>query len=457
MKIRELHRKQQDFFATGQTKDIYYRRASLVRFRESILNHEEAIIKALYSDFRKPTFETIATELSVVIKEINLAIKELWKWQMPKKVKPTLLNFPSRAEVRYEPYGTALIIAPWNYPFQLAIGPTIGAIVAGNTAVIKPSELTPATSSVIEKIVREVFNDEYVCVVQGDKDVAQELLKQKWDYIFFTGSVAVGKIVYQAAAKFLTPVTLELGGKSPCVIDETAKIKLTAKRIVWGKFVNAGQTCIAPDYILVHQSKKQEFLTALKNEILQSYGTKPELSADFARIINDKNFDRLVSLLNGASIYLGGDHKKEDRYIAPTIIEDVALQDPVMQQEIFGPVLPVLTYETKNDIATIINSMEKPLSAYVFSEKRSFKNWFTSTFSFGGGVCNDTLIHFINDRLGFGGIGNSGIGMYHGKQSFYTFSHSKSIVKRGTWIDVPIRYAPYTNKVQLLKRFLKWL
>ena len=457
MKIPSILENQRAFFATGQTKDIAYRKAALVRFRESIKNHEQDIIDALTADFKKPAFETVATEISVVIKEINLAIKEIWKWQMPKKVKASLLNFPSSAAVHYEPYGTALIIAPWNYPFQLAVGPMIGAIAAGNTVVLKPSELTPNTANLLEKIITEVFDPAYVNIVQGDKEVAQELLKQRWDYIFFTGSVPVGKIIYKAAAEHLTPVTLELGGKSPCVVDETARIQQTARRIVWGKFVNAGQTCIAPDYILVHSSVKDALLKAIDIEITKAYGADPKISKDFARIINEKNFERLSEMLENATIYKGGQTDKNDLYIAPTVLNDVSVTDTVMQDEIFGPILPVLTYDKKEDIALVINAMEKPLSAYVFSRKRSFKYWFNTTFSYGGGAMNDTLIHFINDKLAFGGVGHSGIGSYHGEKSFYTFSHAKSVVKRGTWLDVPVRYAPYKGKLSLLKKFMNWL
>lgn len=455
--IQKLVKNQKAFFQTGQTKDVAYRRKSLVRFRESIKRHEQEIVQALLDDFKKPAFETVATEISIVIKEVNLAVKKIWKWQLPKKVKASLLNFPSSAKVIYEPYGTALVIAPWNYPFQLAMGPIIGAIAAGNTVVLKPSELTPHTSKIIAKIIQETFDENHVNVIQGDKNVAQKLLQERWDYIFFTGSVAVGKIVYQAAAKNLTPVTLELGGKSPCVIDETAKIQQAARRIVWGKFVNAGQTCIAPDYVLVHSSKKAALLHALSQEITKAYGTDVAASPDYARIINKSNFDRLVALMENTTVITGGITNATDLYIAPTIIEQVKLSDSVMQQEIFGPILPILTFSKRQDIEAIINSMEKPLSAYVFSRKRSFKKWFTQRFSFGGGATNDTLVHFINDNMGFGGVGHSGIGSYHGKQSFYTFSHAKAIVSRSTMIDIPLRYAPYKGKIGWLKSFIKWL
>lgn len=457
MKIPAIVQSQKDFFATGKTKDIAFRKAALVRFRESIKTHEQEIINALTADFKKPSFETVATEISVVMLELNLAIKELWKWQMPKKVKASLLNFPSRAEIQYEPYGNTLVISPWNYPFQLAVGPMIGAIAAGNTVLLKPSELTPKTATLLAKIIATVFDPGHVQVIEGDKEVATQLLEERWDYIFFTGSVAVGKIVYEAAARHLTPVTLELGGKSPCIVDETAKIQLAARRIIWGKFVNAGQTCIAPDYVMVHTSKKQDLLTALNVELTKAYGADPKISPDFARIINEKNFDRLSALLEEVTVFKGGNTDKDSLYIAPTLLDNVHPSDAVMQEEIFGPILPILTYESKADIEKVLLSKEKPLSAYVFSQKRSFKNWFNQTFSYGGGAMNDTLVHFINDRLPFGGVGNSGIGSYHGATSFYTFSHAKSIVKRGTWLDVPLRYAPYSGKTGLLKRFMNWL
>ena len=456
MKISEILKKQRDYFSSGATKSVKNRRKILIRFRESIQKNEQAIIKALKDDFSKPVFESVATEIGIVEKELSLAIKNIWKWQQPRKVRSSILNFPSSDYIHYEPYGSTLVIAPWNYPFQLAMGPLIGAIAAGNTVVLKPSELTPNTSAIISKIISDVFNPNHVTVIQGDKEVATSLLAERWDYIFFTGSVPVGKIVYKAAAEHLTPVTLELGGKSPCIVDKTASIKQAARRIVWGKFVNAGQTCIAPDYILVHSSKKENLLKALDNEITRAFGKNPEESTDFARIINDKNFDRLSSMLNNANIYTGGELTKESRYISPTIVTDVTLEDKVMKEEIFGPILPVMTYTTKEDISNIIHSFEKPLSAYVFSRKHSFIKWFNTSFSYGGGVMNDTLVHFINDTLPFGGVGHSGIGSYHGKESFYTFSHSKSIVKRGTWMDIPIRYAPYKGKLGLLKSFFRW-
>lgn len=448
---------QKTYFKTGHTKDVAFRKKALIRLRESIQNHEQEIIEALHADFNKPAFESMATEISVVLKELNLAIQKIWRWQLPKKVKRSLLNFPSSAKIHYEPYGSALVISPWNYPFQLAVGPIIGAIAAGNTVVLKPSELAPHAAMIIEKIISEVFKPEHVTVVQGAIPETRELLKLRWDYIFFTGSVSVGKIVYQAAAQHLTPVTLELGGKSPCIVDETAHIKQAAKRIVWGKFVNAGQTCIAPDYVLVHHSQKKALLAALAQEITKAYGKNPEESQDFARIISDRHYDRLALMLEGVTAATGGSTNKALRYIAPTLLDEVSLTDKIMQEEIFGPILPVLSYHSKDEIISIINRKEKPLSAYVFSQKRDFKKWFLQNFSFGGGAINDTLIHFVNDKLPFGGVGHSGIGRYHGKHSFYTFSHAKSIVTRATFIDIPLRYAPYKGKLRWLKAFLRWL
>jgi aldehyde dehydrogenase (NAD+) len=457
MEILELVEAQRAYFASGVTKDIRFRKKALMRFRESVHRHEKAITDALYADFKKSVFESMATEVSLVNHELDMAIKELWKWQQPKKVTASLLNFPSSDYIHYEPYGSALVIAPWNYPYQLAMAPLIGALAAGNTVLIKPSELTPNTSAVIAKIISEVFDPGHVNTIQGDKEVAQALLALRWDYIFFTGSVSVGKIIAKAAAEHLTPVTLELGGKSPCIVDETALISQTAKRIVWGKFINAGQTCIAPDYVLVHQSKKEALLKAMDKEITKAYGSDPKISPDFARIINRRNFDRLSNMLEGVIAATGGELDPESLYISPTILDIESTEVVSMQGEIFGPILPVLSYATKEDIKQVVLGYEKPLSAYVFSRKRSFKQWFTNTFSFGGGVINDTLVHFVNEKLAFGGVGHSGLGNYHGKHSFYTFSHAKPIVKRGTWIDIPFRYAPYKGKIGLIKFVLKWL
>jgi len=454
--ISQLLEKQHSYFASGTTKSVKQRILILKRFRESVLKHETAIHNALYTDFKKPVYESVSSETGIVIRELNLAIKKLEFWVRPKKVKGSMLNFPTRDYIYYEPYGTALIIAPWNYPYQLALTPLIGAIAAGNTVILKPSELTQATSKILETIISEVFDPEYVCVVQGAIPETTELLAQRWDYIFFTGSVFVGKIVAQAAAKHLTPTTLELGGKNPCVIDNTINIGLVAKRIVWGKFLNAGQTCIAPDYILIHASIKDRFITALEKELEKAYGKNIETSPDLARIINDKNFDRLAAMLQGETIAIGGQIDKKQRYFAPTVIDNPSLDSAVMEDEIFGPILPVIPYQTQKDIEHIIDRYEKPLSGYVFSRKRSFIHWFLERFSFGGGAVNDTVIQFVNEELPFGGVGNSGSGSYHGKHSFLAFSHKKSITKKSNLIDIPIRYAPYKGKNKLLRFALKW-
>jgi aldehyde dehydrogenase (NAD+) len=370
---------------------------------------------------------------------------------------PSLLNFPSSDYILHEPYGKVLIISPWNYPYQLALCPLIAAVAAGNQVVVKPSELTPNTSAIISKLISEVFDKEHVEVIEGGIEVSEKLLSQRWDYIFFTGSVAVGKIVAKAAAEFLTPVTLELGGKNPCIIDKNCNIKLTAKRIVWGKFINAGQTCIAPDYLLVNEEIKQKLIDALKEEIILAYGENPEESKDFARIVNTKNWKRLTSFLENETILFGGKINEVDNYIAPTLLEDSKLDSMVMQEEIFGPILPIISYKEESEIEKIISKYEKPLSLYVFSNNTKWAKSIVKKYSFGGGCINDTVVHFSNKRLPFGGVGYSGIGAYHGRLSFETFSHKKSIVNKSTWLDLPMRYAPYKEKLKTLKKLLNWL
>lgn len=454
--ILDIISAQKAFFKTQKTKDIAFRINLLKKLKSEIINREQAIFNALYKDFKKPQFEAFLSENALIIAEINLAIKHLKAWSRPERVKSSILLFQSKDYIYKSPYGTVLIIAPWNYPFQLAINPLIMAIAAGNTVVLKPSELTPNTSQLIADIIEHVFSKEMATVVQGGVEISTALLKQHWDYIFFTGSVAVGNIVAKAAARHLTPVTLELGGKSPCIVDDTADLKLTAKRLVWGKFLNGGQTCIAPDYLIVNASVKHELIDRLKFEITQAYGNA-ERSEDYPRIINHKNFKRLTQLLNDVNIVFGGDFDEDDLYIAPTLIDEPSLDSAVMQDEIFGPILPILSYETEADMASIIYHFEKPLSLYVFSKNKTFIEKTIETFSFGGGAINDTLIQYGNANLPFGGIGASGIGVYHGKFGFDAFSHKKAIVKRGTWVDPPFRYAPYsTDKLKFIKMIFKW-
>ena len=437
--------------------NINFRKETLIKLLNEVIIQENEIIQALYDDFKKPAFEAVLSETSYVILELKDTIKNLKKWAKPKRVFPTILNFPSTDYIYKEPYGKVLIIAPWNYPFQLALCPLISAVAAGNQVVLKPSELTPKTSEIIHKIIAKVFDKNHVAVVEGGVEVSQQLLSERWDYIFFTGSVPVGKIVAKAAAVNLTPVTLELGGKSPCIIDETANLKLAAKRIVWGKFINAGQTCIAPDYILIQKDMKSHFVTYLKEEITKAYGVNPSESPDFARIVNVKNWQRLVNIIEPKKVVFGGQSDIKDCYIAPTLVEENSLESDLMKDEIFGPILPILTYEKATDIETVMSTYEKPLALYVFTENKVFSKQIIQKFSFGGGCVNDTIIHILNNRLPFGGVGHSGIGAYHGKLSFDTFSHKKSIVKKANWLDLPMRYAPYNDKLQTIKKLLKWL
>lgn len=436
---------------------IGFRKETLIKLLNVIITHENEIIEALYDDFKKPAFEAVLTETGYVISELKDTIKNLYKWAKPKKVFPTVLNFPSNDFIYKEPYGKVLIIAPWNYPFQLALCPLISAVAAGNQVVLKPSELTPKTSEIIAKIIKLTFQINHVEVKEGGIEVAQNLLTQRWDYIFFTGSVPVGKIVAKAAAENLTPVTLELGGKNPCIIDETANLKLAAKRIVWGKFINAGQTCIAPDYILIQKDMKSHFLEFMKLEITKAYGKNPELSQDYARIINQKNWLRLVNMIEEDKVIFGGQSDIENCYISPTLIDESSTDTLIMKEEIFGPLLPILSYENDVEINNIISKYEKPLALYIFTENHSFSQKIIQKYSFGGGCINDTMIHFSNKRLPFGGVGQSGIGAYHGSLSFDTFSHKKGIVKKANWLDLTLRYAPYNDKLKTIKNLLKWL
>ncbi|RIV68722.1 aldehyde dehydrogenase [Flagellimonas aequoris] len=450
--IKQLVQDQNDFFATRKTHEVSFRKHYLKLLYQEITDREDAICDALYADFRKPRFESLATETQFALAELKYAIKHVKHWSQPKRVTSSLTNFPSREWIQSEPFGKVLIIAPWNYPFMLVISPLIGALAAGNTAVIKPSELSPNTSKIIAEIIKKVFPPEYVAVVEGGVEVSTELLAEKWDYIFFTGSTQVGKIVYKSAAEHLTPVTLELSGKNPCVVDETAQIKLAAKRITWGKFLNAGQTCIAPDYILVHESKKEALVQALKDKITEFYGEKIEESPDFARITTAKHYSGLKAKLEGQNILFGGHWTDDTQYIAPTLVENPGMDSALMAGEIFGPILPIIPYTTENEMHDIITRYGKPLAFYVFSNNNNFQKRMMAQYPFGGGTINDTVIHISNKKLPFGGVGSSGIGGYHGRFSFDLFSHKKSIVKRGTWLDVPIRYAPYKIPLRWAKR-----
>ncbi len=443
---------QRHFFSTQKTKDLTFRIKTLKLLQKEIIRQEDAICDALYADFKKPKFETLVAETQFVLAELRSVCKYLKLWAKPESVPGTLLNFPSSSYIYKEPYGTVLVMAPWNYPFQLAILPLISAIAAGNTVILKPSELTPHTSALLKKLVASVFDPSHALVIEGDLPISQQLLAEKWDYIFFTGSTKVGKIVYESAAKNLTPVTLELGGKSPCIVDETALISQAAKRIVWGKFLNAGQTCIAPDYVLVHRSVKDALLMELGKTITKFFGTDVEASDDLARIVSTDHYKRLLGLLADEDIVFGGKRNDKDNFLGPTLLNEPGADSKVMQEEIFGPILPVISFEKEEDIASWILAQGKPLAAYIFSRRASFQDRLLKRYSFGGGVINDTLIQITNKELPFGGVGQSGIGAYHGKRSFIAFSHQKSIVKRGTWIDIPLRNPPYSLPLSLLKR-----
>ncbi len=446
---------QRAFFKTGKTLEVSYRIEKLKKLRDLIEEQESQICDALYKDFKKPVFESVLSETGFIISELEYMIKRVKKWAKPEKISSSWTNFPSSDHIYSEPYGACLIIAPWNYPFQLAISPLMGAVAAGNTVVLKPSELAPHTSQILADILAKVFEPEMVSVVQGGVPVSEALLKEEWDYVFFTGSVPVGRIVAKAIAPNLTPSTLELGGKNPCIIHKSAKIVLAAKRIVWGKFLNAGQTCIAPDYILIDATIKKAFFEAVKKEITAAYGETPEQSKDYARIINSKNFDRLNELLEGEKCVVGGKTNKEDLFISPTVVDEPALDSKIMEDEIFGPLLPVISYTSEVEIKKIISTYAKPLALYVFSEDDSFSEKILENYSFGGGAINDVIVQIVNKKMPFGGVGNSGKGAYHGKHSFDTFSHKKSITKRGTWLDVPLRYAPYTGKLGLVSKLIK--
>ena len=453
--IQGLVQSQNVFFETQQTKDVNFRKKHLKLLYQEIKRREDAICDAIYADFQKPKFESLGTETQLVLAELKHAIKNVKSWSEPTRVAAPLVNFPSKEWIHSEPFGKVLIISPWNYPFMLAISPLIGALAAGNTAVVKPSELSPHTSRIIVEIIQSVFPPEYVAVVEGGVEASTQLLAEKWEYIFFTGSTAVGKIVYKSAAEHLTPVTLELSGKNPCIVDETASLKLAAKRIVWGKFLNGGQTCIAPDYILVHRSVKESLMNALKQEITKFYGPELEKSPDFARMATDKHYQGLKAKLKGQNVVFGGDFNDDTRYISPTLVEEPSQDSNLMAGEIFGPILPIVGYSNEKEIHDYISRYDKPLAFYVFSNKKKFQKQLMERYPFGGGTINDTIIHISNKNLPFGGVGASGIGGYHGKFSFDLFSHKKAIVKRGIWLDVPVRYAPYKIPESIAKQIKK--
>ncbi|MGC1219768.1 MAG: aldehyde dehydrogenase [Phormidesmis sp.] len=452
--VADMLQAQRAFFATGQTKSYDYRLTQLKLLKEAILERQDAIVQAAKEDLGRPEFEGYF-EIGVLA-ELSYVIKHLKGWMKPQKVGLPLAQLPGSAWVQPEPLGNVLIIGPWNYPFQLVISPLIGAIAAGNCAIIKPSEIAPATSKVVAELVDATFSPDYVAVKEGGVEVAQALLAEKFDHIFFTGGTHIGQIVMEAAAKHLTPVTLELGGKSPCIVDLNIKLDVAAKRIVWGKFLNAGQTCVAPDYLLVKEEIKPAFVDALKQVIQETYGDDPASSPDLSRLVSDRQFDRVAGLLAGEDVVIGGEHDRETRFIAPTVLENVSWDAPIMAEEIFGPVLPVLSYERIEDAIARINSRPKPLALYLFTQDKSVQDQVLSATSSGGVCINDVVLHLAIWGMPFGGVGNSGIGAYHGKTSFDTFSHRKSVLKKPFWLDIDWRYPPYASKVEFFKKVIRF-
>ena len=454
-KIRKAVNDQKIFFLTQKTKNIEYRKKMLKTLRRTIVLYQDQLADAVYKDLHKAGFEFFLTEVSLLLEELDYHIKKLKQWSSPKRVRSSLLHFKSKSYIQPEPLGQVLIVAPWNYPFHLMFIPLIGAISAGNTIILKPSPHSPNTSQVMQEMIAENFSPEYITLFQGDRNVNKILFDQNFDLIFYTGSPGAGKAVMEAAAKNLTPVILELGGKNPCVVDETANIKLAAKRITWGKFLNAGQTCTAPDYAFIHRNIKEEFILAMKETIQEFYGDDPK-NSDFSRIINSHHTKRLSEMMKHGTIVAGGDFDIQEKYIAPTVIDHIIPDSPIIREEIFGPILPLMEYKELDDVIAFINNMQKPLGAYLFSENKRVQKEFITKTSSGGVTINDVIMHAVNLYLPFGGVGGSGMGNYHGEFSFSAFSHKKSILNKSTLIDIPLRYAPYTKtKQRIIKAFLK--
>ena len=456
MNLETLARSFRDSLQKYGYSDVKLRKQRLESLKKAILKYESEITKALKEDLGKSAFETYTTEIGFILEEISNTLKNIDDWARVKKVKTPLALFPGKSYIHPEPFGVVLIISPWNYPFQLCLSPFIGAVSAGNKVVLKPSEFAPHTSAIIKKIISEVFDSSEVAVVEGGLEETQILLKQKFDYIFFTGSTGVGKIMMRAAAEYLTPVTLELGGKSPCLIEETANIDIAAKRIIWGKYLNAGQTCVAPDYVLVPAKLQDQLIERLGFYLKSFYGSDIKGSPDYPRIVNHRHFDRLRELVIPSKVAIGGEMSREENFISPTIMKDVDWSDKVMEDEIFGPLLPVIPYDGLEEAIDRILSYPKPLAFYVFTENEQKKKHIISRVPFGGGCVNDTVIHLANPNLPFGGVGTSGIGSYHGQKSFDTFTHYKSLYHQGDLVDIPLRYPPYNEKkLSWVKLFLR--
>ncbi|MBC5743936.1 aldehyde dehydrogenase [Lachnospiraceae bacterium MD308] len=454
--IKELVLKQRKFFRTGVTLPVGTRLKALLKLKACILRYEDEIHAALKKDLGKSDFESYMCETGMTLSELSYMIKHIFSFTKEKNVWTPLAQFCSRSYKKPSPYGVVLIMSPWNYPFMLTMEPLIDAIAAGNTAIVKPSAYSPYTSEIIRKIIGECFEREYVSVVTGGRAENTCLLNEHFDYIFFTGSQTVGKEVMKKASAHLTPVTLELGGKSPCIVDKTANIKLAAKRIVFGKYLNCGQTCVAPDYIYCDRAVKDKLINAIRHQIKKQFGQNPLSNKNYGKIINEKHFDRIVSVIDDSKVVCGGKHDRSALRIEPTVMDRVTFSDPVMQEEIFGPVMPVLIYDSLDEVITNINALPHPLALYLFTSSKETAKRITSRCGFGGGCINDTIIHLATSEMGFGGFGESGMGAYHGKTGFDTFSHYKSIVDKKTWMDLPMRYQPYRKIYnKLIHIFLK--
>ena len=454
--IQAVVEKQREFFATGATLTVSFRLNALDKLRTSMESHKDEVMAAIKKDLGKGEQEAYMCEYGLSLSELSYMKKHTKKYAKDRRMATPLTNFAARSFVKPMPYGNVLIMSPWNYPILLSIEPLIDAISAGNTVILKPSAYSSNCSKVLSDIIKDAFDPEYVTVVEGGRDENQFLLDQKYDFIFFTGSQAIGRMVMSKAAANLTPVSLELGGKSPCIIDKSANIKLAAKRIVWGKYLNCGQTCVAPDYVLVHESIKDAFVEAVKEAITKQFGSEPLDNKDYGKIINQKHFDRITGLINQDKVVFGGKSNPETLKIEPTVMDNVTYDDAVMQEEIFGPIMPIITYTSVGDVIRKVNSGAHPLALYIFANDKSIANKVTSECIYGGGCINDTVVHLACSTMGFGGVGESGMGAYHGKVGFETFSHHKSIVDKKNWIDIFMRYQPFNKiKLSMVKMFLK--
>lgn len=452
--IQTILAKQRAFFATGKTKEYDYRITQLNKLLSLIKDNDQLILDALHADLRKPAIEGFGSEILGTLSEIKYIIKNLKAWMKPQKVSTPINLFPSSSYIYTEPLGVVLIVAPWNYPFVLTMQPLVGAIAAGNCAILKPSEHTPHTSKVIATLINNNFDPSFITAIEGGIDTNQALLAEKFDHIFFTGGTAIGKIVMEAAAKHLTPVTLELGGKSPCIVDSDCNLEIAAKRIIWGKFYNSGQTCVAPDYLLVQKEVKSALIEQMIACLKTFFGENPQQSPDLGRIVNERQFDRLAGLLNEGRILVGGQSDRDDKFIAPTLIDQVSPNSKIMADEIFGPILPILEYDQLSEAIAFVNAQPKPLALYVFSKNKQNQDQVLQDVPFGGGCVNDTILHLGNPELPFGGVGNSGMGSYHGKASFDVFTHRKSVLRNSFRFGLNWRYPPYTMSLETLKKFI---